>query len=113
MKWFNRNENTFYIITVCAFWMIFGGSKKAYYSNTPDPVYVTVNDTVNGTVNGTVNVTVNEVKIDIVHVDGYGDFGDVFYSLFRLTLVDEYDFEVRFITGRFINDREREKMREK
>lgn len=83
--------------------MIFGGSKKAYYSNTPDPVYVTVNDTVNGTVNGTVNVTVNgEVKIDIVHVDGYGDFGDVFYSLFRLTLVDEYDFEVRFITGRFI-----------
>lgn len=84
----------FYLPFVCAFWMIFGGSKKAYYSNTPDPVYVTVNDTVNGTVNGTVNVTVNgEVKIDIVHVDGYGDFGDVFYSLFRLTLVDEYDFE--------------------
>lgn len=72
---------TFYIITVCAFWMIFGGSKKAYYNDNPDPVNCTVNCTVN----------------DTVHVDGYGNFGDVFYSLFRLTLVDEYDFDVRFI----------------
>lgn len=103
MKWFNRNENIFYIIIVCVFWMIFGGSKKVYYSDIFDFVYVIVNDIVNGIVNGIVNVIVNgEVKIDIVYVDGYGDFGDVFYSLFRLTLVDEYDFEVRFIIGRFI-----------
>lgn len=72
MKWFNRNENIFYIIIVCVFWMIFGGSKKGYD------------------------------KFIILEVNGYGNFGDVFYSLFRLTLVDEYDFEVRFIIGRFI-----------
>eukprot|EP00105_Crassostrea_gigas_P041955 XP_019926103.1 PREDICTED: transient receptor potential cation channel subfamily V member 1 isoform X2 [Crassostrea gigas] len=53
----------FYLPFVCAFWMIFGGSKKGYDKPT------------------------------ILEVNGYGNFGDVFYSLFRLTLVDDYDFE--------------------
>ncbi|XP_061181626.1 transient receptor potential cation channel subfamily V member 3-like [Saccostrea echinata] len=53
----------FYLPFVCAFWMIFGGSKRDYYDYN-----------------------------NIVNVEGYGNFGDVFYSLFRLTLVDEYDF---------------------
>lgn len=53
----------FYLPFVCAFWMIFGGSKKGY----------------------------DEPKI--LEVNGYGNFGDVFYSLFRLTLVDDYDFD--------------------
>ncbi|XP_062576735.1 transient receptor potential cation channel subfamily V member 3-like [Saccostrea cucullata] len=53
----------FYLPFVCAFWMIFGGTKRDYYDYN-----------------------------NIVEVDGYGNFGDVFYSLFRLTLVDEYDF---------------------
>lgn len=58
---------TFHIFTVCAFWMIFGGSKKGYDEPT------------------------------ILEVNGYGNFGDVFYSLFRLTLVDDYDFDVSFL----------------
>lgn len=44
--------------------MIFGGSKKDY--NTSEEV----------------------------SISGYGSFYDVFYSLFRLTLVDDYDFDV-------------------
>ncbi|XP_078318077.1 uncharacterized protein LOC111118347 isoform X2 [Crassostrea virginica] len=53
----------FYLPFVCAFWMIFGGSKKDY--NTSEEV----------------------------SISGYGSFYDVFYSLFRLTLVDDYDFD--------------------
>lgn len=30
----------------------------------------------------------------LLEVEGYTNFGDVFYSLFRLTLVDEYDWTV-------------------
>ena len=44
--------------------MIFGGSKKEYKTS-------------------------KEISIS-----GYGSFDDVFYSLFRLTLVDDYDFDV-------------------
>lgn len=79
--------------------MIFGGSKKAYYYTVNDntnSVNASVNATVNATVNCTVKASVADTADGIVHVDGYGNFGDVFYSLFRLTLVDEYDFDVRF-----------------
>lgn len=44
--------------------MIFGGSKKDYQTS------------------------------EEVNIAGYGSFDDVFYSLFRLTLVDDYDFDV-------------------
>lgn len=86
----------FYLPFVCAFWMIFGGSKKAYYYTVNDntnSVNASVNATVNATVNCTVKASVADTADGIVHVDGYGNFGDVFYSLFRLTLVDEYDFD--------------------
>ncbi|XP_048759096.2 transient receptor potential cation channel subfamily V member 1-like isoform X2 [Ostrea edulis] len=53
----------FYLPFVCAFWMIFGGSKRDY----------------------------NDYNT-LLEVEGYTNFGDVFYSLFRLTLVDEYDW---------------------
>lgn len=75
--------------------MIFGGSKKAYYYTINDNTN-SVNASVNATGNCTVNASVADTADGIVHVDGYGNFGDVFYSLFRLTLVDEYDFDVRF-----------------
>ena len=32
-----------------------------------------------------------------VTVDGYRYFGQLFYSMFRLTMVDEYDYDVSYI----------------
>ncbi|XP_071119382.1 transient receptor potential cation channel subfamily A member 1-like [Haliotis cracherodii] len=53
----------FYIPYVCAFWMIYGGDK------------------------------VEENGEELVEVDGFKHPGEVFFSLFQLTLVDEYDLE--------------------
>ena len=50
---------------VAAFWMIFGGTKKAETNSEEDVV-----------------------------VDGYHKPGQLFFSMLRLTLVDEYDYEV-------------------
>ncbi|GFS22479.1 transient receptor potential cation channel subfamily V member 1-like isoform X2 [Elysia marginata] len=53
----------FYIPFLAAFWMIFGGTKKAEANSEEEVV-----------------------------VDGYQYPGQLFFSMFRLTLVDEYDY---------------------
>ena len=53
------------MFTVAAFWMIFGGTKKDESDSSVE-----------------------------VEVDGYQNFGACFYSMFRLTLVDEYAYDV-------------------
>ncbi|RUS78045.1 hypothetical protein EGW08_014184 [Elysia chlorotica] len=53
----------FYIPFLAAFWMIFGGTKKAETNSGEEVV-----------------------------VDGYHKPGQLFFSMFRLTLVDEYDY---------------------
>ncbi|XP_035826485.1 uncharacterized protein LOC101851051 isoform X3 [Aplysia californica] len=54
----------FYIPYLAAFWMIFGGTKKARDNSGEE-----------------------------VSVDGYQFFGQLFFSMLRLTLVDEYDYD--------------------
>ncbi|XP_052106818.1 transient receptor potential cation channel subfamily A member 1-like isoform X2 [Mytilus californianus] len=58
----------FFIPFVFAFYMIFGGNKVAYSGNVV-------------------------VKADNVTVSGYEDFNSALFSLFRLTMVDDYDFD--------------------
>ncbi|XP_076100764.1 uncharacterized protein LOC143069822 isoform X3 [Mytilus galloprovincialis] len=58
----------FYIPFVFAFYMIFGGDKVAYSGN-------------------------GAVKADNITVSGYEDFNSALFSLFRLTMVDDYDFD--------------------
>ncbi|KAL5020929.1 hypothetical protein ScPMuIL_000084 [Solemya velum] len=53
----------FFLPYVCAFWMIFGGTKLIYENS------------------------------NTASVSGFGNFGEVFFTLFRLTLVDDYDFD--------------------
>lgn len=43
----------------------------------------------------------NENATEYVSVNGYADFHKVFFSLFRITLVDEYDYEVRVLTPNY------------
>ena len=62
--------NLLNVSIVAAFWMIFGGGKKAF----DDPT--------------------KEVK-----VNGFTFFGETFFSMLRLTLVDDYDFDVSLITN--------------
>ena len=50
---------------MAAFWMIFGGGKKAFDDATVE-----------------------------VNVDGFTFFGETFFSMLRLTLVDDYDYTV-------------------
>ena len=60
-----------YDVAGCAFWMMFGGDKTPErYQGLPEP------------------------QDNTVSVEGMENFGDLMFSLFRLTLVDEYDFEV-------------------
>ena len=61
-----------FIISVFAFFMIFGGDKIAYQSS--------------GTANAE-NAT----------VAGYETFNNALFSIFRLTMVDDYDFDVSYI----------------
>ncbi|XP_069128726.1 uncharacterized protein [Argopecten irradians] len=60
----------FFLPFVCAYWMIFGGEKVTYETRYKD------NNTA-----------------EYVTVDGYTRFNDVFFSLFRITLVDDYDYQ--------------------
>ena len=55
----------------CAFWMLFGGDKTPErYQGLPD------------------------AEDHTVEVQGMGTFPDLLFSLFRLTLVDDYDYDV-------------------
>lgn len=54
----------FYIPFLCAFWMLFGGTKKSESDSS-----------------------------EVVEVTGLKYFGQAFYTLFRMTLVDEYDLD--------------------
>ncbi|XP_033737812.1 transient receptor potential cation channel subfamily V member 2-like [Pecten maximus] len=60
----------FFLPFVCAYWMIFGGERVTY-----DTRYHDNNTT------------------EYVNVEGFTRFGDVFFSLFRITLVDDYDYQ--------------------
>ena len=60
-----------FVLAACAFWMMFGGDKTPEkYQGLPEP------------------------SDNTVGVEGMEDFGSLMFSLFRLTLVDEYDYEV-------------------
>ncbi|CAH1772535.1 unnamed protein product [Owenia fusiformis] len=60
----------FFIPFACAFWMIFGGKKLPQsIAGTPAAVNAT-----------------------LIEVNGYGDWNQLLFSMFRLTLVDEYDY---------------------
>ncbi|KAK6191478.1 hypothetical protein SNE40_003156 [Patella caerulea] len=63
----------FYIPYACAFWMIFGGDRRAESD---------INDLSKG---------------ETITVDGYEYPGQVLFSLFRLTLVDDYDFSNMYL----------------
>lgn len=58
-------------MTACAFWMMFGGDKIPYESR--------------GDTSG---------KAENITVEGYENFQSVLFSLFRLTVVDDYDYAV-------------------
>ena len=57
-----------FFFLVCAFWMLFGGTK---YTEDYD---------------GNVN--------DTLSVEGFEDFGVALFTLFRMTLVDDYPYDV-------------------
>ncbi|ELU06894.1 hypothetical protein CAPTEDRAFT_184604 [Capitella teleta] len=60
----------FYIPYACAFWMLFGGEKTPpEFQGTP------------------------EAANNTIIVDGYKDASSLLFSLFRLTLVDDYDYD--------------------
>jgi len=61
-------------IPVCAFWMIFGGTKY------PEEGGLS--------------------KSDNVTVPGFEKFNDAMFSMWRMTLVDEYSYEVSTFTIR-------------
>ncbi|ESO84661.1 hypothetical protein LOTGIDRAFT_168525 [Lottia gigantea] len=63
----------FYIPYVCAFWIIFGGDKRA-------------EDDIN-----------NPDAGERIVVSGYEYPGQVLFSIFRLTLVDDYDFDNMYL----------------
>lgn len=63
------------VTAACAFWMLFGGDKTPeQYQGRPD------------------------ARNHTIEVEGMGDPNAMLFSLFRLTLVDEYDYGVS-ITG--------------
>ena len=61
------------LISVCAYWMIFGGNKYTAAS-AGDP---------------------NRTELTIL---GFEGFGPTMWTLYRMTLVDEYPFEVSLIS---------------
>lgn len=62
----------FFIPYLCAFWMIFGGNK---YPENPD------------------GSAVNKTTTEQITVSGFGQFNGAMFSMFRLTLVDDYDYD--------------------
>ncbi|OWF47267.1 uncharacterized protein LOC110454575 isoform X2 [Mizuhopecten yessoensis] len=71
----------FYLPYVCAYWMIFGGEKVTYDTRNAD--------------NNTAEYLI---------VEGLASFGDVFFSLFRITLVDDYDYQTMKLVDPFMAD---------
>jgi len=71
----NSVTDIFILNSVCAFWMCFGGNKFKYEERSKAP----------------------SLRSENVTVSGYEKFNEVFFSLFRLTLVDDYDYDVSIL----------------